>query len=216
MSYASKGRSNRLRTIGLRLLSNCDGRSNSAVRNTVVPRQKNLKPRNCGRRRRLNRPHLTPAATRGSPLPHFSLVVPPLLGSRKPRPPGRRAGLEALPIITRGEFRSSAPKQIRERGRWFPMFGHKGKPRRSGAKCTGLCGRRGIGSSATGQFRARGSVPSARTLATGGRHRHPTYDHLRFSPIEIRPPRRSEGGLVLKKSTPPAIDLQEYFRFHSG
>src|SRR5215831_2726752 len=53
MSYASKGRSNRLRTIGLRLLSNCNGRSNSAVRNTVVPRQKNLKPRNCGRRRRL-------------------------------------------------------------------------------------------------------------------------------------------------------------------
>src|SRR5262249_23282603 len=71
--------------------------------------------------------------------------VRPLLGSRKPRPSGWRAGLEAIPIITRGEFRSSAPKQIRERGRWFPMFGHKEKPRRSGAKCTGLCGRRGIG-----------------------------------------------------------------------
>jgi len=31
-----------VRTIGLRLLSNCNGWSNSAVRNTAVPRQKNL------------------------------------------------------------------------------------------------------------------------------------------------------------------------------
>src|SRR5262249_56236269 len=98
----------------------------------------------------------------------------------------------------------------------YVMWGHGGEARGGGAKCRGLCGRRGMGSSATGKFRARGSVPSARTLATGGRHRHPTYDPLSFSPIEIRPPRRSEGGLVLKKSTPPAIDLQEYFRFHSG
>src|SRR5262249_18781075 len=107
---------------------------------------------------------LTPGRNEGFAL---ATLLTALLWSRKPRPPGRRAGLEALPIITRGEFRSSAPKQIRERERWFPMFGHKGKPRRSGAKCTGLCGRRGIGSSATGQFRARGSVPSARTLVTG-------------------------------------------------
>jgi hypothetical protein len=34
------------------LLSNCNGLSKSAVRNTVVPRQKNLKPSNCGRCRR--------------------------------------------------------------------------------------------------------------------------------------------------------------------
>jgi hypothetical protein len=40
------------------LLSNCNGWSNSAVRNTAVPRQKNLNrpPRNCGRCRRLGRP----------------------------------------------------------------------------------------------------------------------------------------------------------------
>src|SRR5262249_44506612 len=49
--------SNRLRTIGLRLLSNCNGRSNSAVRNTAVPRQKNLNrlPRNL-RPQRMVRP----------------------------------------------------------------------------------------------------------------------------------------------------------------
>src|SRR6516162_10110585 len=42
----------------LRLLSNCNCWSNSAVRNTAVPRQKNLNrpPRNCGRCRRLGRP----------------------------------------------------------------------------------------------------------------------------------------------------------------
>ena len=53
-----KRRSNRLRTIGLRLLSNCNCWSNSAVRNTAVPRQKTLNrpPRNCGRCRRLGRP----------------------------------------------------------------------------------------------------------------------------------------------------------------
>ena len=46
MNHASNRRSNRSRTIGLRLLSKCNGWSKSAVRNTVVPRQKNLKPRN--------------------------------------------------------------------------------------------------------------------------------------------------------------------------
>jgi len=58
LNHASKRRSNRLRTIGLRLLSNCNCWSNSAVRNTAVPRQKNLNrpPRNCGRCRRLGRP----------------------------------------------------------------------------------------------------------------------------------------------------------------
>jgi hypothetical protein len=72
------------------LLSNCNGWSNSVVRNMVVPRQKNLKPRNCGRRRRLNRPHLTPAATRGSPLPHFSL---PCWGRESPALPAGGRGL---------------------------------------------------------------------------------------------------------------------------
>src|SRR5262245_6090702 len=59
LNYASKRRSNRLRTIGLRLLSKPNGWSTTAVRNTAVPRQKNLnRPlRNCGRRRRLKHPH---------------------------------------------------------------------------------------------------------------------------------------------------------------
>jgi len=84
-----------LRTTGLRLLSNCNGRSNSAVRNTVVPRQKNLKPRNCGRRRRLNRPHrpkrnegfaLAPLLT-GCPTPVRVEKAPPLpAGGRGLRP----------------------------------------------------------------------------------------------------------------------------------
>jgi hypothetical protein len=39
------------------LLSKCDGWRNTAVRNTAVPRQKNLKPRNCGRRRRRTPTH---------------------------------------------------------------------------------------------------------------------------------------------------------------
>jgi len=42
LNYASKRRSNRLRTIGLRLLSNFNGWSTTAVRDTAVPRQKNL------------------------------------------------------------------------------------------------------------------------------------------------------------------------------
>src|SRR5262249_59976242 len=107
---------------GLRLLTNCNGWSNSAVRNTVVPRQKNLKPRNCGRRRRLKRPHrpnprpqrgvrpchlviaagaggssartgLTPGRNEGFAL---ATLLTALIGSRKPRPPGPRAGVEGL------------------------------------------------------------------------------------------------------------------------
>ena len=63
LNHASKRRSNRLRTIGLRLLSKCNGWS-TAVRNAAVPRQKNLNrpPRNCGRRSGSSiRTGLTPA-----------------------------------------------------------------------------------------------------------------------------------------------------------
>ena len=43
----------------------------------------------------------------------------------------------------------------------------KAPPKRGQVYGSSACGRSGIGPSATGQFQARGSVPSARTLTTG-------------------------------------------------
>src|SRR5262245_33393568 len=54
LNYASKRRSNRLRTIGLRLLSKPNGWSTTAVRNTAVAKNP---PRNYGQCRDGGRPH---------------------------------------------------------------------------------------------------------------------------------------------------------------
>src|SRR5215471_10598278 len=50
---------------------------------------------------------------------------------------------------------SSAPKQMRERGRWFPMYGQEKAPPKRGQSSR----IRGRWSSATKQFATRGLVP---------------------------------------------------------
>src|SRR5262249_15785114 len=149
-----KGRSNRLRTTGLRLLSKRNGWSTTAVRNTAVPRQKNLNrpPRNCGRRRWLKHPH------RPNPFRTCLGLAPPFWLQ------GRALGRTNYYSRRVPFFRTKENPGTRE---MVPNVWTQRKAPPKRGQVYGSLRKKGYWSSASGQFRARGSVPSARTLATG-------------------------------------------------
>ena len=87
------------------------------------------------------------------------------------------------------------------------MFGHKEKPRRSGAKCKRVFAeegvlvfrKRAIPSAGIGSFGENARHRSVAAEQQIGRHRHPTYDHLsspRFIGMNPEKMRRLQRLLV--------------------